>query len=130
MIIGEGVEIGGGTSIEARACMLFRREERFSRIQVHGSLRLGRGKGILRVGPRVTFGGGLIPTFLATRSSGTISIGEGCYLNYGVALDASVSITLGIHCVVGSMVVLRDDDGRSACRSWSETGSGLRTVLS
>jgi acetyltransferase-like isoleucine patch superfamily enzyme len=93
-----------------RAWVLFRREERSPRIQVHGGLRIDRG-GSLRVGPRVTFGGGMIPTFLATRSCGTLTIGEGCYFNYGVTLDASLGVTLGAHCKVGPMVVLRDDDG-------------------
>jgi acetyltransferase-like isoleucine patch superfamily enzyme len=93
-----------------RAFLLFRREERSSRIRVRGSLQVERG-GTLRVGPRVTFAGGMIPTFLAARPNGTLSIGEGCYLNYGVTLDASVGVTLGVQCKLGSMVVLRDDDG-------------------
>jgi len=93
-----------------RAFLLFRREERSSRIQVRGSLRVERG-GVLRVGPRVTFAGGMIPTLLAARPSGTLSIGEGCYFNYGVTLDAAVGVTLGVQCKVASMVVLRDDDG-------------------
>jgi carbonic anhydrase/acetyltransferase-like protein (isoleucine patch superfamily) len=69
-----------------RACLLFRREERSPRIQVRGSLRVDRG-GTLRVGPRVLFDGGIVPTFLAARLSGTLSIGEGCYFNYGVTLE-------------------------------------------
>ncbi len=93
-----------------RAFLLFRHEERSSRIQVRGSLRVERG-GTLRVGPRVTFGGGMIPTFLAARPRGALSIGEGSYFNYGVTLDASVEIIIGVHCKFGSMVVLRDDDG-------------------
>jgi acetyltransferase-like isoleucine patch superfamily enzyme len=95
-----------------RAFLLFRREERSSRVRVRGSLRVERG-GILRVGPRVTFAGGMIPTSLAARPGGTLSIGEGCYFNYGVTLDASVGVTLGAQCKVGSMVVLRDDDGEN-----------------
>jgi len=95
-----------------RAFLLFRREERSSRIRVRGSLRVERG-GTLRVGPRVTFAGGMIPTFLAARPSGRLSIGEECYFNYGVTLEASVGVTLGAQCKIGSMVVLRDDDGET-----------------
>jgi tetrahydrodipicolinate N-succinyltransferase len=54
----------------------------------------------------------MIPTFLAAPPGGRLSIGEGCFLNYGVTLDASVDVTLGAQCKIGSMVVLRDDDGR------------------
>jgi acetyltransferase-like isoleucine patch superfamily enzyme len=93
-----------------RAFLLFRRDERSSRIRVHGSLRVERG-GTLRVAPRVIFAEGMIPTFLAARPGGKLSIGEGCFFNYGVTLEASVEITLGMRCKVGSMVVLRDDDG-------------------
>ena len=32
-------------------------------------------------------------------------------MNYGVTLDASVGVTLGVQCKLGSMAVLRDDDG-------------------
>jgi acetyltransferase-like isoleucine patch superfamily enzyme len=94
----------------SRARLIFRREERSPRIQVRGRLRLDR-RGSLRVGPRVTFDDGMIPTSLTARPGGTLSIGEGCYFNYGVTLDASVSVTLGVQCKFGSMVVLRDDDG-------------------
>jgi lipopolysaccharide/colanic/teichoic acid biosynthesis glycosyltransferase/acetyltransferase-like isoleucine patch superfamily enzyme len=93
-----------------RAFLLFRRKERSSRIRVRGSLRIERG-GTLRIGPKVTFAGGMIPTFLAARPGGTLSIGEGCYFNYGVTLDASMNVTIGARCKIGSMVVLRDDDG-------------------
>jgi acetyltransferase-like isoleucine patch superfamily enzyme len=93
-----------------RALLLFRRAERSPRIQVRGSLRVDRG-GTLRIGPRVTFDDGMIPTVLAARPTGTLSIGEGCYFNYGVTLDASAGVTLGMGCKIGSMVVLRDDDG-------------------
>jgi acetyltransferase-like isoleucine patch superfamily enzyme len=95
-----------------QAFLLFRRDERSPRIQVRGRLRVER-EGTLRVGSRVAFGGGMIPTFLAARPSGSLSIGEGCYFNYGVTLDASVGITLGAQCKFGSMVVLRDDDGET-----------------
>jgi maltose O-acetyltransferase len=93
-----------------RAHLLFRREERSSRIHVRGSLRVERG-GTLRVGPRVIFADGMIPTFLAARPGGRLSIGEGCYFNYGATLEASVGVTVGARCKISSMVVLRDDDG-------------------
>ena len=96
----------------SRAKLLFRREERSPDIRLRGSLRLKRG-GTLRIGPRVEFIGGMIPTFLAARPGATLAIGENCAFNYGVTLDASLSITLGAQCKFGSMVVLRDDDGQT-----------------
>lgn len=94
----------------SRARLLFRREERSPGIRLRGSLRVVRG-GTLRIGARVKFIGGMLPTFLAARPGGTLSIGEDCAFNYGVTLEASVGITLGAQCKFGSMVVLRDDDG-------------------
>lgn len=93
-----------------RAWLLFRREERSPGIRVRGSLQVERG-GTLRIGPRVTFLRGMIPALLAARPGAVLDIGEGSSLNYGVTLDASVGITLGAGCQLGSMVVLRDDDG-------------------
>ena len=93
-----------------RAFLLFRREERSRGIRVRGRLRVERG-GTLRVGPRVTFLRGMIPALVAARPGAVLSIGEQCSFNYGVTLDASAGITLGAQCRLGSMVVLRDDDG-------------------
>lgn len=94
----------------SRAVLLFRREERSPGIRLRGQLRLVRG-GSLRIGARVKFIGGMIPSFLAARPGATLSIGKDCAFNYGVTLDASVGITMGAGCKFGSMVVLRDDDG-------------------
>jgi acetyltransferase-like isoleucine patch superfamily enzyme len=94
----------------SRAFLLFRREERSPGIRVRGSLRVERG-GTLRIGPRVTFLRGMIPALVAARRGAVLSIGEGCSFNYGAMLDASVGITIGAQCQLGSMVVLRDDDG-------------------
>jgi acetyltransferase-like isoleucine patch superfamily enzyme len=93
-----------------RAFVLFRRDERSSRIQVRGPLKIRRG-GALQIGSLVTFEGGMIPTSIATQPGSLISIGESCYFNYGVTLDASIGITLGVRCKIGSMVVLKDHDG-------------------
>lgn len=93
-----------------RAFLLFRRKERSCGIRVRGALRVERG-GTLRVGSRVTFLRGMIPALVAARPGAVLSIGEGCLINYGATLDASVSITLGNQCRLGSMVVLCDDDG-------------------
>jgi maltose O-acetyltransferase len=94
----------------SRGVLLFRREERSPGIRLRGHLRLVRG-GTLRIGARVKFIGGMIPAFLAARPGASLRIGDDCAFNYGVTLDASLSITLGAQCKLGSMVVLRDDDG-------------------
>ena len=66
----------------SRAELLFRREERSPDIRLRGSLRLKRG-GTLRIGPRVEFIGGMIPTYLAARPGAKLAIGENCAFNYG-----------------------------------------------
>lgn len=94
----------------SRAVLLLRREERSPGIRLRGHLRLVRG-GTLRIGARVKFIGGMLPAFLAARPGASLRVGDDCAFNYGVTLDASVGITLGVQCKLGSMVVLRDDDG-------------------
>jgi len=93
-----------------RAVLVFRRGERSPGIRVRGRLRVARG-GTLLVGPRATFLGGMLPTSLATCAGATLTIGEGCVFNYGVTVDASVAVTLGAFCMLGSMVKLVDRDG-------------------
>jgi hypothetical protein len=61
----------------SRAKLLFRREERSPGIRLRGSLRLQR-DGTLRIGLRVEFIGGMMPTVLTARPGATLAIGENC----------------------------------------------------
>jgi maltose O-acetyltransferase len=81
-----------------------------SRVHVGGRLRL-RNKGDLRVGDRSFFLDGIVPVELVCARGAELIIGESTGFNYGASVQASRSIRIGNHCLIGSMVRIRDDDG-------------------
>ena len=93
-----------------RARALLRRAELGPRVGVGGRIQ-ARIEGRCRIGARVTFRGGMIPTHLVVRPGASLSIGEACVFNYGVFVEATQDIRIGSRCMIASMVHISDVDG-------------------
>lgn len=103
-------DLVSGEVARLRAMLVFQRAERGRGVRVRGGLQINRAGGLIRVGARATFLGGMIPTLLNADKQGRIVIGERCIFNYGTVIDASAAVSFGAECMIGSMVVIRDHD--------------------
>ena len=65
-------------------------------------------EGTLRLGHRVTFVGGMIPTVIRVAKGATLHIGDDCVFNYGVSFDVRASVDIGKRCMFGSAIFVRD----------------------
>jgi acetyltransferase-like isoleucine patch superfamily enzyme len=81
------------------------------RVYVMGPV-LVEGARNIRVGHRAFFLRGMLPTELRCARGARIEIGDSSGFNYGVSLVAAERISIGQRCNFGSMVRVRDDDGR------------------
>jgi maltose O-acetyltransferase len=95
----------------ARARVSLRGTERGARIRCYGRLEVERG-GSIRIGQRVTFLAGLVPTSLRCQPGGELVVGDRTICNYGAALIAKRSVRIGSDCMIASYVHICDDDGR------------------
>ena len=95
----------------ARARFALRGVRHGARVRCYGRVHVEGGRGIT-VGARVLFSGGIFPTELRCREGATLTIGASSMFNYGVSIVASESIRIGERCMFGSLVHIRDDDGR------------------
>jgi acetyltransferase-like isoleucine patch superfamily enzyme/acyl carrier protein len=95
----------------ARARLTLRAAKRGERIRCYGRL-LVEGSSAIEIGERVVFLNGMLPTELRSEKGGEIVIGARTIFNYGVSLVARRSIRIGERCMFGSLVQIRDDDGR------------------
>jgi acetyltransferase-like isoleucine patch superfamily enzyme len=68
-------------------------------------------QGVVRIGRGSAFNGGMVPTRMTSHPGAELAIGERSVLNYGVTLEAFVSVRIGARCFVGSWVVVRDREG-------------------
>jgi acetyltransferase-like isoleucine patch superfamily enzyme len=73
-------------------------------LQVEGTLRLGR---------RVTFVGGMIPTVIRVAKGAVLHIGDDCVFNYGVSFEVRTSVCIGERCMFGSAICVRDFVGEA-----------------
>jgi maltose O-acetyltransferase len=64
----------------------------------------------LHIGHRLKVDGRPIPTMLQVGPSGTLRIGDRVYINYGVDILASTSVTLGDDVHIGPLCAVVDDD--------------------
>lgn len=71
-------------------------------------------RGQIRIGDRVQFFTGMIPTELVAEEGAEVCLGPGTMVNYGLSIRARRSVKLGAGCSIGTMVVIRDFDGRGA----------------
>jgi maltose O-acetyltransferase len=64
--------------------------------------------GTLRVGERVRMIGRVVPVELVVESGAELTIGDRTFLNYGVSIGASGSVTIGADCSFGPYVNVVD----------------------
>ncbi len=95
----------------ARARFLLHGLEVGPGVAVMGALHLSI-QGRVRIGPRVTFLRGVIPTDLVVHPEGALEIGEETLINYGCSLEATREVRLGARCMLASLVRIADSDGR------------------
>jgi len=95
----------------ARARLLFRGHDVGPGIAVLGAMHLSI-DGQLRLGARVIFLRGVIPTDLVVHSGGKMEIGENTLVNYGCSIEATQEVRLGARCMLASLVRIADSDGR------------------
>lgn len=96
-----------------RARALLRKAMLGPRVGVGGRIE-ARIEGDCRIGARVTFRGGVIPTHLVVREGASLSIGEACVFNYGAFVEATREVRIGARCMFASMVRIADSDGDRA----------------
>lgn len=77
--------------------------------QVRGRVRV-IGSGRLSVGDRVTVVGTPLPTKLEVGRGGQLKLGDATFVNFGVDINAQVSITIGDHVRIAPLVSIVDDD--------------------
>lgn len=85
VLLGDGVSFYGGTP----------------RLNVSGAL---------VVGEAVTFKGGRLRSYLDVRRGAELKIGPRTFLNGGVEIQATTSITLGSGCLIGDEVIIQDSN--------------------
>jgi acetyltransferase-like isoleucine patch superfamily enzyme/acyl carrier protein len=94
-----------------RARVQLRGTRQGTRVRCHGRV-LVPGRAGVEIGQRAVFLGGTIPTELRCQEGAELVIGPRSVLNYGVSIVAHRSVRIGTGCMIGSLVHIRDDDGR------------------
>jgi acetyltransferase-like isoleucine patch superfamily enzyme/acyl carrier protein len=95
----------------ARARLELHGTKRGARVRCYGRM-LVHGRTGIEIGSRTTFLGGMFPTELRCEEGAELVIGPSSTFNYGVSVVARKSIRIGARCIFGSLVHIRDDDGR------------------
>ena len=90
-----------------RGAILLRHCRRGARVYTFGDVRVTN-KGVIRLGNRVGFSEGMIPTKLVCRQGAEISIGAKTYFSYGASIEARRLVTVGERCMIASMVRIAD----------------------
>jgi maltose O-acetyltransferase len=90
-----------------------------AQLWLRGAAHLGRGvrtfgkprvdvQGTLRIGRNSLFRNILVPVEIAVTQGATLEIGEDCFINYGVSLGCTKSITIGDRCRIGPYTMIID----------------------
>ncbi len=91
-----------------RARWVFRRAAHLgSRVRLEGRARVLT-HGALRLGDRVRIIGHVVPVELTVEWGGELTIGDRTFVNYGVSIGATRSITIGAGCSLGPYVNIVD----------------------
>ncbi|MGO8739935.1 acyltransferase [Rhodoblastus sp.] len=90
-----------------RGAVLLRNCRRGARVFAFGDVRV-RNEGVIRLGSRVGFREGMIPTELVCHKGAEIGIGAGTYFNYAAFIEARQSVTIGKRCLIASMARIAD----------------------
>ncbi|MCP3101862.1 acyltransferase [Myxococcus sp. K15C18031901] len=96
----------------ARARWLFRSVQlRGHNVAAYGPMAV-QNDGIIALGDRLTFVGGMMPSSLVCHPGARLTIGDDTQFNYGVSLEAWESVSVGARCMFASFVRLGDRDGQ------------------
>ncbi|MBU8899957.1 acyltransferase [Corallococcus sp. M34] len=68
-------------------------------------------QGVVELGPRLSFMGGMVPTTLTCHPGARLVVGASSHFNYGVSLEAWESVSIGERCMFASFVRICDRDG-------------------
>lgn len=79
------------------------------RVRVWGRPVIHNG-GRLVVGDRVRIVSTVAVTEIVVSRTGTLEVGRGSFLNYGVTLSAMDRVSIGAECLIGAHVMLMDND--------------------
>jgi maltose O-acetyltransferase len=94
-----------------RAALLFAGAKTGRQVHAAGPV-LVRGAVGISIGDQAFFLDGPLRTELVCRPGAELAVGARTGFNYGVSLQASRSIRIGVECAFGGMVRIRDDDGQ------------------
>jgi len=98
----------GGALLRARWCL--RNATRVGeRTRVWGSARVTN-HGVLEIGDRVRIISTPAITEIGVREGARMTIGSRSFINFGCSISASLSVTIGPRCMIGSHVTLMDND--------------------
>lgn len=88
-----------------RSCRLGWGVSAYGHVAVHN-------RGLVELGERITFLGGMLPTSLTCHDGARLTIGAESHFNYGVSLESRVSVQIGARCMFASLVRICDQDLR------------------
>lgn len=83
------------------------------KVRMWGNHALIRNGGILRVADRVRLFSFVTPLDIMVGANGTMEIGEGTFINYGVSMTAIERVSIGRNCSIGTYVMIIDNDFHS-----------------
>jgi len=92
------------------------------RVSILGTSPHISGKGKISFGSLVSFRGFGSRSWFHVLSSGKLSIGSKSFINSGVMIDASVSVSIGRNCLIGDCVVIQDSNYHEI-----EQGAGVKS---
>lgn len=87
------------------------RANHLGRVRVIGKVKV-RNSGQISVGDRTLFEGTIVPIELAAWGA-PLTIGAGCYINYGTNISARAGVTIGDNVAIGQYSIVMDDDYHS-----------------
>jgi acetyltransferase-like isoleucine patch superfamily enzyme len=90
-----------------RGAILLRHCQRGARVYAFGHVRV-RNRGAIRLGSRVGFRKGMIPSELICHPGAEICIGASTFVNYAASIESHQSVHVGERCLIASMVRLAD----------------------
>lgn len=85
--------------------------QRGGRLYAHGPVRV-ENQGTIRLGDRVVFVRGMVPTRLRCRPGATLEVGAGTTFGHGAVVEAHQAVRIGRGCMVASSVRLCDAGDR------------------
>ncbi len=94
----------------ARATLLFRGADLGRSVCARGHVRFSS-DGTVRLGSRVLFVAGMIPTEITVHPQAELTIGESTLFNYGASIECFSRIEIGQRCMFASMVRVSDREG-------------------